>query len=100
MPLDRHWPISALIGATWVPLRGTKVAMGSAKFYFLLRPFESKTPHRKGAWPPKVQTMCNPNSLFDISRIRTRYGPLADYSRPNATALWIGLRSAEQPHVP
>ena len=45
--------------------------------------------HRNGAWPPKLQTMCNPSLLVDISMIRTHCGPLAGSSRPNATALWI-----------
>ena len=27
------------------------------------------------AWPPKLQTICRPNSLFDISTIRTRLWP-------------------------
>jgi hypothetical protein len=33
--------------------------------------------------------MCNANSLFDISRIRTLCAPLAGSSRLNATAPWL-----------
>jgi hypothetical protein len=36
-------------------------------------------------WPPKLQTMCNHNSHFDISKIYAPHDP----SRPNETALWF-----------
>jgi hypothetical protein len=31
--------------------------------------------HWERAWPPKLQTICRPSSLFDISTIRTRLWP-------------------------
>ena len=36
---------------------------------FRQRSFESKKLHQWGAWPSKLQTMCNPHSFFDISKI-------------------------------
>ena len=34
--------------------------------------------HRKGVCPPKLQTMCDQNSFFDISMVCTQSGPLAE----------------------
>src|SRR5579864_2066088 len=49
----------------------------------------SKKPHGNEDWQPKLQTTCNPISVFDISGIRTLHVRLTDFSMPDVTALWL-----------